>query len=216
MKEDKFDYEATRKMTFEKPEPPIVFRIAWYVMASQPGVYLTDYGEAEAQEFEGRASFSAKYNDAKVGLELEVLENTSRVEMVIHGDNEVDINALADELTQRTETSIEKYLSLTSEAESKLRRALVAKTCWDKLLYYIFEKMPLSDVYYMLAHGREMMIKATEGEAVDPLTLSTSAWLSRFDNLSRDEPTPTDLASGLAKKSIEWKKSTHMVIDKYL
>jgi len=216
MKEDKFDYEATRKISFEKPEPPIVFRVAWYVMASQPGVYLTDYGEAEAQEFEGHASFSAKYNDARVGLEFEVLENASRIEMAVQGDNEVDINALADELIQRMETSIEKYLSLTSEAEFKVRRALVAKTCWDRLVYYIFEKRPLSDVYYMLAHGREMIIKATEGEAVEPLTLSTSAWLSRFDNLSRDDPTPTDLASGLAKKSIQWKRATHMVIEKYL
>ncbi|TFG12900.1 hypothetical protein EU537_08000 [Candidatus Thorarchaeota archaeon] len=216
MKEDKFDHEAKRKLTFEKPEPPVAFRIAWYVMASQPGVYLTDYGEAEAQDFEGHASFSAKYNESKVVLELEVQENASRIEMSIQGDNEVDINALGDELIQRLETSIEKYLSLTSEAESKARRALVAKTCWDRLVYYIFEKKPLSDVYYMLAHGREMMIKATEGEAVEPLTLSTSAWLSRFDSLSREEPTPTDLASGLAKKSIEWKKATHMVIEKYL
>ena len=216
MKEDKFDYEANREITFEKPDSPVAFRIAWYVMASQPGVYLTDYGEAEAQKFEGHASFSAKYNDAEVGLELEVLENASRIEMSIQGDNEIEINALADELVQRLETSIEKYLSLPSESEFKVRRALVAKTCWDRLVYYIFEKRPLSDVYYMLAHGREMMIKATEGEGVEPLTLSTSAWLSKFDSLSRDNPTPNDLASGLAKKSIEWKRATHMVIEKYL
>jgi hypothetical protein len=62
-----------------------------------------------------------------------------------------------------------------------------------------------------------MMIKATEGDAtVPPLTLTTSGWLSRIESLPRDQTLPGNIASELAKKSIEWKKETHEVISRYL
>jgi hypothetical protein len=62
-----------------------------------------------------------------------------------------------------------------------------------------------------------MMIKATEGEqGVNPLTLTTSGWLANIESLPREEPLPGNIASELAKKSIEWKKGTHEVIRRYL
>jgi hypothetical protein len=62
-----------------------------------------------------------------------------------------------------------------------------------------------------------MMIKATEGEeSVPSLTLSTSGWLSRIESLPRDETLPGNIASELAKKSIEWKKETQDIISRYL
>jgi len=62
-----------------------------------------------------------------------------------------------------------------------------------------------------------MMIKATEGdEDVNPINLTTSAWLAKIESLPRDEHLPGNIASELAKKSIEWKRGTNEVISRYL
>ncbi len=61
-----------------------------------------------------------------------------------------------------------------------------------------------------------MIIKATEGEEVPALALTTSAWISNIEKLPKDEPLPAGTGSQLAKKCIEWKKETLEIIRRYL
>jgi hypothetical protein len=93
----------------------------------------------------------------------------------------------------------------------------MAKTCWDRMVREILNKAPMTNVYYQVAHGREMIIKALEGESgVYPITLTTSAWLSQIEAHPKDQTLPGPIASELAKKSIEWKRETQEVINRYL
>ena len=118
---------------------------------------------------------------------------------------------------ENLEESITKFKALPADDRSKLTRALVAKTCWDRVVHKILKRAPLSEVYFQVAHGREMIIKATEGEdTVNPIALTTSGWLSNIESLPREEALPGNIAAELAKKSIEWKKGTHEVINRYL
>ncbi|MHA2003917.1 MAG: putative selenocysteine system protein, partial [Candidatus Thorarchaeota archaeon] len=111
---------------------------------------------------------------------------------------------------------VNKYQSLSDEEKGKLRRALVAKTCWDKIVFEILNKAPAGSVYFQLAHGREMIIKATEGEDIHALPLTTSGWLSKIEGVPRDEVLPSSIAMELAKKSVEWKKETQDIIARYI
>jgi hypothetical protein len=121
-----------------------------------------------------------------------------------------------DELLKKVETSAEKYLKLDEDDQQRIRRALIAKTCWDRVVYEILSKANANDVYIQVAHGREMMIKATEGLDFDPITLTTSAWLTRIEPMPRDEPMPVDFAKELAMKTVAWKKDTAHLISQYI
>ena len=209
--------EISQIQKYISEDSAAVFRVAWYAIASKPNVLLEEYNEAESTNFEGDAKFSLQIAGEKAFVSVKVSEEESSVELHAQGKDEVALKVYLDDIMQRLEDSIAKFKALPQEDKSKLRRALVAKTCWDRVVYRILRRAPLSEVYYQVAHGREMIIKATEGaENVSPLTLTTAAWLANIESLPHEEQLPGNIASELAKKSIEWKKETHEVIRRYL
>ncbi|MFW9918754.1 MAG: hypothetical protein ACFFED_04090 [Candidatus Thorarchaeota archaeon] len=197
-------------------DPSIVFRVAWYAVASSPGVYLSNYSEPESQEFQGSASFTVRTENTSMEVNISVIGEKSNIEIDIKGQNDEELNTYLQELSTEINNSLDRYRVLGTNQKSRVRRALVAKTCWDRLVFLILKKQPLAEVYYQVAHGREMMIKATEGESLHPITLHTSGWLSQFESLPREDPLPGDLATALAKKSVEWKQETIEVIKRYI
>ncbi|MHA1637731.1 MAG: putative selenocysteine system protein [Candidatus Thorarchaeota archaeon] len=215
MEESKFESKITRTIPYVV-ESAVVFRIAWYSIASAPRVYLKEYSEAESKEFEAKAQFQAESDETHFIVKVLVKESSSNIELEILGENDKVVTDYMDTLSSSLETRLGKYVVLGTDVTGKLRRALVAKTCWDRIVYLIFQKRPLSEIYFQLAHGREMIIKATEGDDMAPITLSTSGWLSRTENLSKDEHLPSDIATSLAMKAVEWKKETHAVIARYI
>ncbi|MFQ5831105.1 MAG: hypothetical protein ACE5H4_00175 [Candidatus Thorarchaeota archaeon] len=208
--------EATKALNFKIPESAVVFRLAWYAVASKPGVLLNDYSEAESQIFNGKAAFSVRIDDSPATINVWVEGAQKLVELTASGEDSSTLEEYLAGIASTIENSVKKYQSLSEDDRGKLKRALVAKTCWDRLVFYILKKAPLESVYFQLAHGREMMIKATEGEELMSLPLGTSGWLSKIESMPRDEAMPGNVATELAKKSIEWKKETHEVIARYL
>ncbi len=208
--------EIRRALGYDVPESAVVFRLVWYAVASRPGVLLNEYSEAESQVFEGKAVFSTKIDDQEVDVSVWVEESKKTVEVTAVGQDPSALEKYLEEIIASTGNSLKKYQALPDDIKGKLRRALVAKTCWDRLVFDILGKAPLGAVYFQLAHGREMMIKAIEGEDMMSLPLTTSGWLSRIESMPREEPLPSNIATELAKKSIEWKKETQEVIARYL
>jgi hypothetical protein len=209
--------EVSQIQKYISEDSAAVFRVAWYAIASKPNVLLEEYSEPEGTSFHGDAKFALRIGGEKAYVSIMVDQKEAIVELRAQGKDEVALKVYLDDIKEYLEESLDKFKALPEEDRAKLRRALVAKTCWDRVVYKILKKAPLSEVYYQVAHGREMMIKATEGdEGVHPLTLTTSAWLSRIESLPRESPLPGNIASELAKKSIEWKKETHEVISRYL
>ncbi|MGD9395360.1 MAG: hypothetical protein PVJ05_02935 [Candidatus Thorarchaeota archaeon] len=207
----------SRSLSYSSDESAAVFRIAWYSVASRPNVILEEYTEAESQVFNGAAKFSLRIADEKALVTISVDGSKSSIGVEAEGKDETAIGEFLDEVVASLNQAISKYDTLPDDDKAKLKRALVAKTCWDRVVHGILKKAPLNDVYTQVAHGREMMIKATEGEdGMHPLTLTTSGWLSRIESLPRDEALPGNIAAELAKKSIEWKKETHAVISRYI
>jgi hypothetical protein len=209
--------KVSRKLNYSIDESATVFRITWYSVASKPNVILDEYNEAESQVFNGDAKFSLRIAGEKAKVNISVDGAKSSVGVEVEGMDEVAVGVFLDDLVGSLNDALAKYDSLPSEDKAKLKRALVAKTCWDRLVREILNKSPLNDVYHQVAHGREMMIKAVEGEdGMHPITLTTSGWLSQIESLPRDEALPGNIASELAKKSIEWKRETQEVISRYL
>ncbi|OLS22786.1 MAG: hypothetical protein ThorAB25_25080 [Candidatus Thorarchaeota archaeon AB_25] len=209
--------KVSRKLNYSIDESATVFRITWYSVASKPNVILDAYNEAESQVFNGDAKFSLRIAGEKAKVNISVDGAKSSVGVEAEGMDEVAVGVFLDDLVGSLNDALAKYDSLPSEDKAKLKRALVAKTCWDRLVREILNKSPLNDVYHQVAHGREMMIKAVEGEdGMHPITLTTSGWLSQIESLPRDEALPGNIASELAKKSIEWKRETQEVISRYL
>ncbi|MFW9833532.1 MAG: hypothetical protein ACFFEK_06030 [Candidatus Thorarchaeota archaeon] len=209
--------QVSRNVNYSTDESATVFRIAWYAVASKPNVLLEKYNEAESQVFNGQAKFSLHIGGekAKVGISVDGAKSSIGVEA--EGKDEIALGGYLDGLVEFLNNSLTKYESLPAEDKAKLKRALVAKTCWDRVVREILDKAPSSNVYYQVAHGREMMIKAFEGDdEVHPITLTTSGWLSQIESLPRDQTLPGNVASELAKKSIEWKRETQEVIGRYL
>jgi len=197
-------------------DPAVVFRVAWYAVSRRPGVYLTEYSEPESKEFQGKARFSVEFDGHTLDVTFSIEEGSSQIQFDVSGSSVEPVNAFAEELSTTINEALDKYRVLNTEDKGRVRRALVAKTCWDRLVFLILKKHPMTEVYYQLAHGREMMIKATEGEDLHPITLSTSGWLSKIEPMPRDEPLPGNIAAALAKKSVEWKRDTVEVIQRYL
>jgi hypothetical protein len=209
--------KVSRNVNYSTDESATVFRITWYSVASKPNVILDEYSEAESQVFNGEAKFSLRIagEEAKVNISVDGAKSSVGVEA--EGKDEVAIGVFLDDLIETLNSALSKYESLPDGDKSKLKRALVAKTCWDRVVREILNKAPSSNVYYQVAHGREMMIKAVEGEdGMHPITLTTSGWLSQIESLPRDQSLPGNIASELAKKSIEWKRETQQVIGRYL
>lgn len=194
----------------------VVFRVFWYIVASEPGVYLAEYSEPESTEFEGAAEFTVRHDDTPLKIGFSVEGKDSNVHLTASGPNKEIVDAYLRKVSMSANASLDKYRVLETIQMGKVRRALVAKTNWDRLVFLILNKRALSEVYYQVAHGREMMIKATEGEELHPITLNTSAWLSQIEKLPREEPLPADIATSLAKKSVEWKQATIEVIRRYI
>jgi hypothetical protein len=138
------------------------------------------------------------------------------IEVAAWGDDEKALGDYLDGLLKEVEISAEKYLKLEEADQQRVRRALIAKTCWDRVVYEVLSKAPANDVYIAVAHGREMMIKATEGLEFDPITLTTSAWLTKLEPLPREEPLPASIAKDVAMKTVEWKKDTTHLISQYI
>jgi hypothetical protein len=209
--------KVTRNLNYSTDESATVFRITWYSVASKPNVILEEYREAESQVFNGEAKFSLRIAGEKAQVNIIVDGANSSVGVEAEGKDEIAVGVFLDDLVGSLNDALTKYDSLPPEDKSKLKRALVAKTCWDRVVREILNKSPSSNVYYQVAHGREMMIKAVEGEDdMHPITLTTSGWLSQIESLPRDEALPGNIASELAKKSIEWKRETQEVIGRYL
>ena len=208
---------VSRSLHYSTDESAAVFRIVLYSVASKPNVYLEEYSETESKDFNGVAKFSLQIAGEKASVNIAVDGSKSSVGIDAEGKDEVAVSGYLDGLLESLNDALSKYQSLPEDDKARLKRALVAKTCWDRMIHDILNKSPLGDVYVQVAHGREMMIKATEGEeGMHPLTLTTSGWLSRIESLPRDEALPGNIASELAKKSIEWKKETQEVIGRYI
>jgi hypothetical protein len=208
--------KASRIINYVSPSSDVVFRIAWYIVGSQPGVLLSEYSEAESNLFKGKALFTGTVENEKVITRIWVEEAQSSVEITVFGEHQEKLESMAESTAQYLQVSLDRYRQIEEEDASRLRRALVAKICWDRTIYHILNKAPVSYIYYQVAHGREMVIKATEGEDIHPLTLSTSGWLVKIEKLPQDEMMPGDIATDLAKKSVEWKKDTQLIISQYL
>ncbi len=215
LNDDALPYSATATIPYVD-DPSVVFRVAWYVIASAPGVYLSNYSEPESQEFHGTARFTLRSEKNSMHVTFSVKGNNASIELEVRGDNEQEITAYIESVSADINAALDKYRVLGTPQKSRVRRALLAKACWDRLVHQILEKRPLSEVYYQVAHGREMIIKATEGEGLHPITLHTSGWLSKIEPLPREEPLPGDIATALAKKSVEWKQETIEVIKRYI
>ncbi len=216
MNELEGNVKVSRTHEYKKTDPFTVFKLAWYTIASKPGVLLADHSEAESRLFKGEAMFTARIDQKPAKIKIDVDEEQGSVEITGWGEDEIVLGTYLDSTMDSLKKANDKYLSLADEEKQKLRRALIAKTCWDRIIYKILNKAPLSDIYFQLAHGREMMIKATEGDELNPITLTTSGWLSRIEPLPKDEVPPAGLATELAKKCIEWKKGTQEVIQNFL
>lgn len=207
---------VSRAFNYACSEHSAVFRIAWYAVASRPSVILEEYSEPESAVFEGSARFSLQIAGEKAEVGILVKEATGSVEISARGNDEVALAVYLGEVLERLQDFLAKYDALPPDDRARLNRALTAKACWDKMVHEILKKAALRDVYYQVAHGREMVIKATEGSDFTSLSLTTSAWLSKIESLPRDEPLPGNIASELAKKSIEWKRETQAVASRYL
>ncbi|MGV9103462.1 MAG: putative selenocysteine system protein [Promethearchaeia archaeon] len=208
--------KVKRTISYDRPQSSTIFRICWYAIGRKPGVMLNEYSEGEGKMFKGKAMFMVPLDDTKTQVRLWVEEAQRSIELTAWGTDEEMLTDYLDDVVSRLETYIAKYLELSDEDRQKVRRALVAKTCWDRVIHQILNKAPLSSIYVQIAHGREMMIKATEGEEIRPLALTTSGWLTKIEDLPHDEVPPSDIAENIAKKSVEWKKETHEVIGHYL
>ena len=210
------EIKVTRTESFERTDPSVVFKIAWFHVSSKPGVVLKEYSEAESKLFKGKAIFNVALEGEEMAVRIWVEEAHRSLEVAAWGDDEAALGEYLDALLKDVETSAEKYLKLEDADQQRIRRALIAKTCWDRVVYEILSKAPANDVYIQVAHGREMMIKATEGLEFDPITLTTSAYLTKLEPLPKEEPVPADLAKDVAMKTVEWKKDTAQLISQFI
>jgi hypothetical protein len=209
--------EVSRKLTYSSVDPAVVFRLAWYVIASKPNLILEEHSEAESQDFQGSAKFSLRIAGEAAHAAIQVSETQSAVEISAQGHDEVALSVYLDDHIKAMDSTLSKFQTLPEDDKARLKKALVAKTCWDRVVKEILAKAPVNDVYIQVAHGREMMIKATEGEeSIPSVNLTTAAWLTKIESLPREETMPGNIASELAKKSIEWKRETQNIISRYI
>ncbi|MFW9844750.1 MAG: hypothetical protein ACFFEV_09250, partial [Candidatus Thorarchaeota archaeon] len=164
-------------------DPDVVFRVAWYAVSYKPGVYLTEYSIPESKGFQGTASFSIGSDLGALETTISINEGESKLQIHASGASEDIVSSFLEDTNKTINEALDKYRVQGTNEKSKVRRALVAKTCWDRMVYLILKKKPLAEIYFQLAHGREMMIKATEGEDLHTVTLGTSGWLTKVEDL---------------------------------
>ena len=111
--------EISKTISYDIPDSAVVFRLAWYAVASKPGVLLNEYSEAESQIYKGKAIFSSK--DAKADVRVWVEEAQRLVEITGWGDEEVQLDKYLNEVAQSVEASVNKYQSLSEEEKGKVR-----------------------------------------------------------------------------------------------
>ncbi|MHA2187954.1 MAG: hypothetical protein ACW99V_06915, partial [Candidatus Thorarchaeota archaeon] len=139
---------VVRELKYKTPEPSVIFRIAWYVIASKPGVRLTEYSEAESQDFVAKAMFAAEVESQPIRIRFSVEGVAANVEISAFGEDEDILNKYIDEAKAEFEVAIKKYLALSDDAKSRLRRALVAKTCWDRVVFHVLSKSVVGVIYF--------------------------------------------------------------------
>ncbi len=216
MKELDESSKIAQAISYESTEARVVFKIGWYVVSSRPGVILDDYNETPCDSFTGMALFSTKLNDTPLQIRVGVADATRTAELAVWAHERTVGEPILSELVEKMQTSLSKYNTLSEDNQQRVKRALLAKMCWDRVIYSILKKTSKGEIYFHLAHGREMLITATTGEEFPPLLLSTSAWLQRLEKLPNDAQIPADDAAELAKKSLEWKRDTRAIIARYL
>jgi len=202
--------EISQIQKYVSEDSAAIFRVAWYAIASKPNVLLEEYNEAESTTFQGDATFSLRIAGEKAFASVKVDEEEASIELHAQGKDEVALKVYLDSVMEDVAESIPKFKALPADDRSKLIRALVAKTCWDRVVHKILKKAPLSEVYYQVAHGREMIIKATEGEEnVNPIALTTSGWLSNIESLPREETLPGNILLNWPRRVLSGKRE-HM------
>ncbi len=217
MNEFHFNAQVERTINFDKLEPPLVFRLAWYVSSSFPGARLIKETKAESQVFVGEAQFFVKIDDKEALESCKVDESDSSVKISVLGNDETTINKTAETIESGISQALTKVKSLDEDRQTRLSKALVAKCCVDRIVYHVLNNSPTSDIYFQVAHAREMMIQATAGDdEVNSLALSTAGWLSRIEPLPRDEKMPSNIAKEIALKSVEWKNQIHSFIKQFI
>jgi len=137
--------KVSRNLNYSSDESAAVFRITWYSVASKPNVILEEYREAESQVFNGEAKFSLRIAGEKALVNISVDGSKSSVGVEAEGKDEVAVGVFLDDLVGSLNDAFSKYDSLPSDDKAKLKRALVAKTCWDRVVREILNKAPLSD-----------------------------------------------------------------------
>ncbi|MEM2142158.1 MAG: hypothetical protein QXS20_04355 [Candidatus Thorarchaeota archaeon] len=208
--------KVSRQIGFQSLEPSVVFKVVWYAVSSRPGVLLDEYSEPESRSFSGTARFSVNIGGSHAQVDIGIDQDAKVAIVTLHMADSALAESYIAELSENIKRAIDRYTALNDEDRLRLRYALISKICWDRTVHAVLKKAPASEVYYQVAHGREMLIKAIEGQAATASSLSTGSWLSVVERLPRDEPLPGDVATELAKKSVEWKKETHSIIAKYL
>ena len=129
--------EVSQIQKYVSEDSAAVFRIAWYAIASKPNVLLESYSEAESTIFQGDAKFSLQIAGEKAFAGIKVNEKDKSVELYAQGNDEVALKVYLDGIMQQLEEALNKFKTLPDTDKSKLRRALVAKTCWDRVVFYI-------------------------------------------------------------------------------
>ncbi len=216
MKELDESAKIARTLSYESPESRVVFKIGWHVVTSRPGVVLDDYHESESTSFSGRALFSTKIDNEPLTFRLGVDGAMRTVELAVWARANQIGEPLLNEFVENMQTSLSKYTTLSEEQKQRVLRALLAKMSLDRLIHCILTKSPKNEIYFHLAHSREMIITATAGEEFQPLLLSISAWIQRLEKLASDAPLPAEDATDLAKKALEWKRDTRALISRYI
>ncbi len=217
MSDSEFKAHMERKTTYNQQEPPLVFRLAWYIVSLHPGARLVTETEAESQTFVGEAKFVAKINNQEVAIDCKVDEGDSSIAITVHGNDESTLTEIADKTIENIQQVLDKYAKLDEDLQFRLSKALVAKCCVDRIVYHVLKNSPTSDIYFQVAHAREMMIKATTGQdEVNPMIISAGGWLQKIESLSQDEKMPANIAKEIALKSVEWKNQIYEFIGQYL
>lgn len=208
--------KVSRSVTYDIPDSAVVFRIAWHFVTAQPGFVLSEHSEAESTIFKGKALFTGKLDDHEVTVRVWVEEAQKAAEITSYGDDESVLTSHVEGLANSLRDALVSYRQLDEVQKTRLQRALIARTCWDRIVHLVLTRAPAEAIYIQVAHGREMFIRAIEGGDMHPLPLSTTPWLQKLESMPRDQPLPGDFATALAKKSVEWKQETSKLLQKFI
>ncbi len=207
--------KVSRSLPYDNPDSAAVFRIAWHLVTREPGFILSEHSEAESTIFKGKALFTGRIEDHPVTTRVWVEEAQRSIGITAFGDDEPLLAGYVDGLVEELKRDLDTFRDFDEDMKARVRRALIARTCWDRIVHHVLNKTPASTIYFQVAHGREMIIKATEGDEPHPIALATNTWLTKLESFPDGEALPGDFATELAKKSVEWKKQTVELIHEF-